>query len=130
MATTEGSGGVKTYRGKYDFAVDGGAISTITLRADSPLPAGAVIIGGYIDVLTLLTSGGAATVALSVEAANDLQTAITVAGAPWSTTGRKAITPAFSAATAVKTTVQRAPTAAIAAVTVTAGKFELVLLYI
>lgn len=129
MATIEGSGGLKSYRGKYDFAIDGGAISTITLRADSPLPSGAVILGGYIDVQTLLASGGAATVSLNAEVANDLQTAITVAGAPWSTTGRKAITPVFTAAASVKTTAPRAPTMSIAAFTVTSGKFELVLFY-
>jgi hypothetical protein len=126
----EGTYDLKVYRGRYDFAQDLGAISTITLRADSPLPLGSVIIGGYIDVQTALTSGGAATVALQAEAANDLQTAITVAGAPWSTTGRKAITPVFTAASMIKTTASRAPAMLIAAFTVTAGKFDLVLLYI
>lgn len=130
MAVIEGTGGIKTYRGRFDFAIEGGAISSIVLRADSPLPANSVILGGYIDVLTALTSGGAATVALAAEAANDLQTAITVAGAPWSTTGRKAIVPVFTAASTVKTTVQRAPTMAIAAFVLTAGKFDLVLCYI
>lgn len=130
MAYIEGTGGVKTYRGKYKFSIDGGAISTITLRADSPIPAGAVIQGGYIDVIAALTSGGAATVALQAEAANDLQTAITVAGAPWSTTGRKAITPAWSAATMIKTTVQRAPAMVIAAFVLTAGEFDLVINYV
>jgi hypothetical protein len=125
----EGTYNLKAYRGRYDFAQDTGAISTITLRADSPIPAGSVIIGGYINVLTALTSGGAATVALQAEAANDLQTAITVAGAPWSTTGLKAITPAFSAATMIKTTVSRSPAMLIAAFAVTAGKFDLVLFY-
>lgn len=126
----EGTQGLKEWKGSYDFAIDGGAISTIVLRSpNGPLPVGSVILGGYIDVQTLLTSGGAATVALQAEAANDLQTAITVAGAPWSTTGRKAITPAFTAASTVKTTVVRSPSMLIAAFVVTAGKFELILFY-
>jgi hypothetical protein len=130
MSVMEGTQGLKEWKGSFDFAVDGSAISTITLRSpNGPLPSGAVILGGWIDVQTLLASGGAATVALQAEAANDLQTAITVAGAPWSTTGRKAITPAFTVASTVKTTAPRSPQMLIAAFVLTAGKFDLILFY-
>jgi hypothetical protein len=131
MDITEGTKRFKIWRGSYSFAVDGGAISTITLRSDDgAIPTGAVVMGGFLDVTTLLTSGGAATVAVQVEAANDLQTAITVAGAPWSTTGRKAITPAFTGPTSVKTTAPRNPKIVIAAFAVTAGVFDVVLIYL
>lgn len=133
MGVSEGTQGLKTAVGEYDFAVDAGAIGAISMRSSgvlgSVLPNGSVIMGGYIEVDTLLTSGGAATVAISVEAANDIQTAITVAGAPWSTTGRKSVIPAFTGATTVKTTAARQITATIAAFTVTAGKFRVVLFY-
>lgn len=56
---------------EYDFALDGGAIGDITLRG-SVLPAGAFIVGGWIDVITALTSSGAATAALKSVAAGDL----------------------------------------------------------
>lgn len=129
MGYMEGTRALKSYVGDYSFAVDGGAISAIVLRSDDgPIPAGSIIYDGGIEVLTVPTAGGAATIAVHVEAANDLQTAITIAGAPWSTTGRKAITP-VSFATSVKTTVSRAPTITIAAFALTAGIFRVYLFY-
>ena len=46
----------------YDFAVDGGAVSTIGMGVF--LPAGAVVMLGTAQVVTGLTSGGAATIAV------------------------------------------------------------------
>lgn len=120
----------KVVRGRYDFAVDGGAIGATNMTPAGAIPANAIILGGFIEVDTLLTSGGAATMAVSVEGAGDIFAAITVAGAPWSTTGRKSIIPAFTGATAIKTTAARAMVATIAALTVTAGAFDVVLFYI
>lgn len=79
---------------EYDFAIDGGLVSTINLRliaGDAPPPATAIIDGKNvaIDVLTALTSGGAATAGLQLEAGGDVQAAVVVSGAPWSTTGMK-----------------------------------------
>jgi hypothetical protein len=116
-------------RGKYDFAVDAGAQSTIAITAGLPIPSGSVIIGGYVDVTTQLTSGGAATIACQVEAANDILTAVAVAS--W-TVGRKNILPvlatgALTASTAVKTTAARNISIVIAAADLTAGVFNVVL---
>lgn len=115
-------------RGEYDFAVDGGAQSTIALTANQPIPNGAVVVGGYVDVLTQLT-GATATIACQVEAANDILTAVAVAS--W-TTGRKNILPALTtgaltASTAVKTTAARDISIVIATANLTAGKFDVVL---
>lgn len=135
MPIIEGTRGLKEARGEYDHAVDGGAVSTITLRSapgdsnGNEIPAGSVIMGGYIEVDTVPTSGGAATVAVNSDAAGDLQAAAAVSGAPWSTTGRKAITPVFTAATSVKTTARRNIAVTVAAATLTAGKFRVVVLY-
>lgn len=116
-------------RGKYDFAVDGGAISTIAITAGLPIPSGSVIVGGYVNVITQLTSGGAATIACQVEAANDILTAVAVAS--W-TTGRKNVLPspttgALTASTAVKTTADRNISLVIAAAALTAGVANVVL---
>lgn len=121
--------GMTMIRGRYDFAVDGGAVSTIALTSGTPIPSGSVIIGGFIDVLTQLTSGGAATIAAQVEAANDILTAVAVAS--W-TAGRKNVLPspttgALTASTAVKTTADRNISIVIAAAALTAGKFDVVL---
>ena len=134
MAIVEGTQRLKTAVFEYDFAVDGGAIGSINLRGvgggASPIPAGATIQGGYIDVITPFTTGSAATLAVTVEGAGDIQAAAVVSGAPWSTAGRKSITPAFTGATAVRTTVQRQVVGVIAVGTITAGKAQIVLEYI
>jgi hypothetical protein len=120
--------GLLTVRGKYDFAVDGGAISTIAVTAGTPIPSGAYVVGGYVDVTTQLT-GATATIAMQVEAANDILTAVAVAS--W-TTGLKNILPApttgaLTASTAVKTTAARNISIVIATAALTAGVFNVVL---
>jgi len=115
-------------RGRYDFAVDGGAISTIALTSGTPIPSGSVIVGGYVDVITQLT-GATATIAAQVEAANDILTAVAVAS--W-TVGRKNVLPAptsgaLTASTAVKTTAARDISIVIATAALTAGVFDIVL---
>lgn len=126
----EGTRGLKTYNGEYDFAVDGGAISTITLRSnDGPIPSGSVIMGGYLEIDTGFTTGTAAVAGLQVEAANDIVSSTIVSGAPYSTTGRKSIIPVFTGATTVKTTAARSPAMVVATGTITAGKGRLVLFY-
>jgi hypothetical protein len=135
MPQIEQTSGLKSAQGEYDFARDGGAVSTITLRAapgdgaGNEIPAGAVILGGYVEVDTELTSGGAATVAVNSQAAGDLIAAAAVSGAPWSTTGRKSVTPAFTGATTVKTTATRRLAITIATAALTAGKFRVVVFY-
>lgn len=135
MPVIEGTSRVKTAMAELDFAVDGGAVSSITLRAadvnGGTVPIGSVITSGYVDVLTALTSsGGTATVALTLEGAGDLVAAAAVSGAPWSTTGRKSIVPVATGATAVKTTAARALTATIAVQALTAGKLRVVVFYV
>lgn len=126
----EGTEGLKEWKGEYDFAIDGGAASTIALRsAHGQLPVGAIVVGGLIEVDTILGSGGAATVAVQSEAAGDLLAAANFNAAPWSTVGRKSIIPAFTGATSVKTTALRSPSIVIAAAALNAGKFRVVLFY-
>lgn len=124
------SGGMKWARGRYDFAVDGGAIGTIDLTAAAAVPANAVVLTGFIEVDTALTSGGSATVALKVEGAADLLAATAISGAPWSTTGRKSVIPVGTGVTSVKTTVARKLQATVATAALTAGAFDVVVGYV
>lgn len=123
---------LKTVRGIYDFAADGGAVGTIALTGATQIPAGATIVGGYIDVHTALTSGGAATIAVQVESAGDIIGAIAVA--TW-TLGRKKIIPGLTAANdlsasaVVRTSAARDISAVIATAALTAGRFSVVLFY-
>lgn len=129
MPKIEGTSKTKTVVGEYDFAVDGGAIGSITLRGDNTIPAGSIIYAGWLEIDTGFTTGTAATMAITVEGAGDIIAATVVSGAPYSTTGRKSIIPAATGATSVKTTVPRSIVATIATGTVTAGKGRVVLLY-
>lgn len=119
-----------TVRGRYDFAVDGGAVGTVDLTRNAVIPARAVILGGFVEVDTAVTSGGSATLAITVESAGDIVAAAAVSGAPWSTTGRKSVVPAFTGATGVKTTAARKIQATIATAALTAGAVDVVLFYV
>ncbi|MFI7072057.1 hypothetical protein [Micromonospora sediminicola] len=132
MPQIEQTSGIKTAQGEYDFARDGGAVSTIQLRGGpgdavgNEVPAGAVILGGYVEVDTAVTSGGAATVAVNSEGAADILAATAPAGL---TVGRKSIIPAFTGATTIKTTAARRLNITIATAALTAGKFRVVVFY-
>lgn len=126
MATSEGTKLTKSWKGSYDFTKDGGAVSTITLRSDDgPLPAGAIVMGGVVDV-TVACLSATGTIALQAEAAADTLAAAAQAAL---TTGRKSIIPAFTGVTSLKTTVSRAPAMVIATAAFTAGAFDLILFY-
>lgn len=134
MPIIEGTQTPKSAVGEYDFAVDGGAIGSITLRnlggtTNSRIPAGSIIYSGWLEVDTGFTTGSAATMAITLEAAGDLVAATVVSGAPYSTTGRKSLVPVGAGAASVKTTVERSIVATIATGTVTAGKGRVVVLY-
>lgn len=137
MGVIEGAGKVGTRVGigtekwavaEYDFAVDGGAVSTITLRGDS-IPSGAVIREALVKVQTVPTSGGAATIALDSEGAGDLKSAAAYNGAPYSSTGTKVLTQTLTTAP-ITTTAKRSITATIAAAALTAGKFKVLVRYL
>lgn len=113
----------------YDGAgLDSAGVSNLTVAAHPTgvtLPAFAIVTGGFFDVNTVFTSaGGTATIAISVEAANDIQAAAAVSGAPYSTIGRKAIVPKANTpeSTSVKATVARVITCTVAVQALTAGK--------
>lgn len=121
---------LKVARGRYSFATDGGAVGDIDLTSGAVIPANAFILAGFIEVDTALDSGGSATVALKVEGAADLLAATAFGSSPWSTTGRKSIIPVGTGATTVKTTAARKLQATVATAALTAGAFDVVVLYV
>lgn len=114
----------------YDFAVLGGAIGAHVLKDEQGkscvLPNKAIIREVLIDVLTAPTSGGAATIALGagVSAVN-FKAATAIA----SYTGLVAGLPVGTAATAIKLAADQSPVATVAAAALTAGKFNVQILY-
>lgn len=106
----------------YDFAVHGGAEGDIVIGS---VPLGTIIIGGYMLVETVVEGVGAS-VAVTVEGAGDIQAAAAISGAPWSTTGKKAIVPKRNTpeTTSITTTAARNILAVISGADLTAGKFQ------
>lgn len=137
MPVMEGTDRIKTAQGEYDFAVDGGAVGAITLRSEpgnsigNDIPNGSIIMGGYIEVDTIVTSasGNTGTISVGSEGAADLQAAAVTSGAPWSTTGRKSVIPVFTGASTVKTAARRQLAITVAVAALTAGKFRIVVQY-
>ena len=134
----DGLGTLRVVHATYDFAVDAGAISTITLkdeksRADIVIPDNAIVLGSMVDVITTFTtaSADAGTIALQINVANDIVTATAVSGGSdiWDA-GLQAGVPVWTAATAIKLTAARTPSIVIGGQVVTAGKVVVVLAYI
>lgn len=115
----------------YDFAVNGGAVSTITLKGDNGqsvvIPKGAIVVDCLIDTITPATTSASGTIAFGTgQATNDLKAALAAA----SLTGLVACVPVGSAATSIKMTADRTMTATIATGALTAGKAYVYVYYI
>jgi hypothetical protein len=113
----------------YDFDVDGGAVSTITPAITCVIPSGAIVYQAITNVIVAPTTGGTTTIAVQLQSANDIHTAASVAGAPWSTQGLKAATPVGTAASAILLTADRTAKVVIGTNDATAGKFTTYFLY-
>lgn len=115
-------------RAKYKFADDAGAQGDINLLPSAVIPAGALILAAFINVIVAPT-GATATIALKCEGAADLQSAAAINGAPWSTLGLKACTKTFATAP-IKTTAARNVAATVGTANLTAGEFEVLVAYL
>lgn len=120
---------IKVARGRYDFSVDGGAAGDITISSTGIIPSGAYIVGGFMQVDTIVAGSGAS-VAVKVEGAGDIVASAAVSGAPWSSTGFKDVVPDSTGSTVVKTTAARSIVATVASADLTAGAFDVVLFYV
>lgn len=121
-----GSGsGTRIIESKYSFAKHGGAASSIVIGS---VPSGTTILGGYMVVDTALTGVGAS-VGITVESAGDIVAVAAISGAPWSTTGKKAIVPKRNTpeSTSITTTAARNILFVVSAADLTAGIVRLFL---
>lgn len=114
----------------YSFAVDGGALGAHTLKDEQGkacvLPNKAIVRDVLIDVVTVPTSLGGATIALGAGASAVNFKAATAIG---SYTGLVAGLPVGSAATAIKLAADQSPIATIAVAALTAGKINVQIQY-
>lgn len=111
----------RTIVGTYSFATHTGGTGSYAV---AHLPAGARVLGGFVEVVGTPTAvSGTPTIAVSVEAANDLITAASILGAPWSTVGKKAITPKVNTpeTNSILLTAERDVTVAIATAAISTG---------
>jgi hypothetical protein len=124
-------GRVKYARAFYDFAVDAGAIGTITMRGDT-LPTGAILLDAFVEVTTAFTPTTTTTVALTVQSAGDLRAAALTNASPAviSTTGVKRLLVDGADADLIKATAERSISLVIAAGAVTAGVCSVVVAYL
>jgi hypothetical protein len=88
------------------------------------IPNNAIVVGGFFEVNTAFTTSASGTLAISVQGANDIQTATIVSSAPFSSIGRKAIVPKANTpeSTSIKCTADREITCTVATGALTAGK--------
>lgn len=114
---------VKYAVSEYDFAIDGGAVGTLVLRADT-IPTGAYVGEHKVIIQTPVTSGGAATVALGVAANGDIQAAGTLAATGYDTAGGKA-----KVVTDTPQGVGAGLRFTVAVAALTAGKFKVITEY-
>lgn len=119
----------------YNFAADGGAIATITPINSPTIPAGAIILGGVVDLTTAITSNGGNTATIGLGLGAGAQVAsllapIVVSNAQWTPAGLKALIPVFTAASAVKVAAASRLTLTVAVQTLTAGVFDVNLAYV
>jgi len=125
------SAGVKgLYMAKaiLNFAVDGGAVATITPSRTVALPANAVIVGGSINSTTAVTSGGATTIAIGTSAGSSTTSILgATAKASFSANALLNVVPVF--ATPIKLTAQGNVTFTVATTALTAGVVEVTLFY-
>lgn len=130
VGTSQYIGRTKWARAYYDFAVDGGLVSAITLRGDA-LPSGALVLATYIKTDTIVTGGAGATVSLGIESATDVRAAATLATAPvLNGTGTLKSLVTNYGTDPVVTTAVRSVVATVAVNALTAGKFSVLVAYI
>lgn len=125
--TGTGIGQFLVARARYNFALDGGAISTISPKLGCTLPDNAVIVGGTINSTTAVTGAGASvSVGTSAGSSTTALLAATVVGS-LTLDARINAVPTF--ATPVKLTAQGDITFTITGGALTAGVIEVALFY-
>ncbi len=131
--TADGLGVLRVARATYDPSATAGQRTVAAHNLGVTIPISAIVVGGFLVVHTVFTSAGStAQIAFHVQTANDIITAAAVSGAPYSSIGRKAITPKANTpeSTGIELSAARAMTATVTVEALTAGKATLFLYYV
>lgn len=122
-------GGLMVARAQYNFTNDGGVAGLIAPALADTIPAGAVMVGGTVNVTVAVTSGGSATVSIGTSAGSSAS-AILAATAKASLTLDALINAVPVFATPVKMTAAGTITFTIGTANLTAGVIEVFVLYV
>jgi len=114
----------------YSFADDGGAIGTLNLTLDHPIPVGAVVLGYLSNVSSAYTSGGSATISFGIQAAADLVAATAFDNAINLTTAQIQATSSGGKKPVVIATEATSLIMVIAGATITAGASTIKIRYL
>ena len=115
---------------RYDFLVDGGAIGAITPASfNDVIPANAIIVGGTLNTTVAVTSAGAATIAVGTTAGSSATSLLAATGKA-SFVVATPINLAATFAAPVKMTALGQFNITVAAAALTAGSFEVYVLYV
>ena len=113
---------------EYDFATDGGANGTITLRGLGPIPANFVVTQGNYFVNTQIAGAGIATVSFGTASGTPANLLAATAIGTMGTAGSKALLPIqATVGSHISVTAESAPVMVIASGPLTAGSLTLVL---
>jgi len=138
-ATSDGLGALKAARFTFDPTAVAAHRTQAAHGLGVTLPDNAIVLGGGIEILTNFTStaGGTdkATIALSIQGANDLITATAIESATfWDAVAWKVVVPdalaAAGVATPIKLTAAREVTATVGVCALTGGKLVGWLFYV
>lgn len=128
-----GLGAVRLARATFDPSADAAMRTDEAHGLGVTIPDNAIVVGGFIDVVTTFQSGDdSATIAISVQSADDIRAAVAIdSGTSWDA-GLKAIIPKANTpeSTGIKLTANREITATVAVQALTAGKAEIFLYYL
>lgn len=131
--SVDGLGALRVARATFNPSATAGQRTVAAHGLGVTIPTLAIVVGGFLQVETALDSADhSGTVAFSVQAANDLITASAISGAPFSTTGQKAIVPKANTpeSTGIALTAPRELTATVATTALTVGKATLFVYYV
>lgn len=115
----------------YDFASDGGAVSTITPVLTAALPANAIILGGFAKAGAALTAIAGTTFAIGTSAGSSTTSLLTAAHgaiANWAADAIIALEPTM--AVPIELTAAGAITVTIGTHAVTAGQVEIFVFFV
>ncbi len=133
IAATDGLMGFGVARATFNPSATSGERTVAAHTLGVTIPDKAIVCGGVVQVNTAFTSAAStATIAISIQGADDIIAAAAVSGAPFSSTGLKAIVPKINTpeTTGIALTAARLVTATVAVQALTAGKATINLVYL